>query len=57
MSIGQAVIDAIISGRLINVSCPESPGMRCLVVWAANTEEQISKLVWDMVREHHDGSN
>lgn len=57
MSIGQAVIDAIINGRLINVSCPESPGSACLVVWAANTEEQISKLVWDMVREQHDGSN
>lgn len=45
MSVGEKVINQIISGKLLSVSCPDSPDSSCLIVWSANALEQLDAML------------
>ena len=45
MSIGQKIIDAIISGKLIHAECAECANHQCVVVWSSGAAEQIEAIV------------
>lgn len=44
-SIGQQIVDAIISGKMVRAECPDSPKSSCLLTWSANVYEQIDQLI------------
>ena len=47
MGIGEKLVNAIIEGRLLTATCPDSPGSSCVIVWSANVCEQLTQLVKD----------
>lgn len=44
-SIGQKIIDGIISGGLFHAECPDSPNSGVLVIWSSGAAEQIEAIV------------
>ncbi len=43
--IGAKVIDQIISSKLFDVSCPDSEGSSCVIIWSANAAEQLTEFI------------
>ena len=48
-TIGSAIIDAVIAGRLLRAECAHDKGHGCVLVWSGNADEQITEMV-----NHHE---
>ncbi len=49
-SVGEKIVDAIISGKLMRVECSDGREHGCVIVWSANAHEQIDQIVKASVR-------